>query len=41
MVPKGTLEAKIKEKFSINPTLDFNVGSKLPVGNKIVRIFIF
>jgi hypothetical protein len=31
--------AVIKEKFSINPTLEFNVETKKPVGNKLVNIF--
>jgi hypothetical protein len=38
-LPKYTKVAVIKEKFTINPTLDFNIDSKKPVGNKIVRFW--
>jgi hypothetical protein len=35
-LPKQTKVAVIKEKFSINPTLEFNIDTKKPVGNKLV-----
>jgi hypothetical protein len=35
-LPKQSKVAVIKEKFSINPTLEFNVDSQKPVGNKLV-----
>ena len=37
-LPKQTKVSVIKEKFSINPTLEFNVETKKPVGNKLVNI---
>ena len=35
-LPKQSKVAVIKEKFSINPTIEFNVDSQKPVGNKLV-----
>ena len=38
VLAKQTLVAKIKEKFSINPTLEFNIETKQPVGSKMVSV---
>ena len=36
---RQTLVSKINEKFSINPTLEFNIETKQAVGNKMVSFY--